>query len=151
VTPSSLPADSLLPNLQRLSGIFDVKIFPDEWSIRSLRAASKTDTGHYSPLPPVGKDRNAAASAGRERLDRGAATVDVVKLSRAINAIDLTEVRRRKHLYNRLYHEAMIESERERGISFSNMLVLLAHYRLIDDDKALRRVSLAMLSAVASS
>jgi len=63
----------------------------------------------------------------------------LVKLARALNAIDPAEVRERKRLYNHLYHEAMIEAESNlRGISFSSMLVLLAHYKLVDDEKALR-------------
>ena len=64
--------------------------------------------------------------------------LDLAKLARAVGAINLAEVKQRKHLYNRLYYEATLEAEGGRGISFTNMLVLLSHYRLIDDDKALQ-------------
>lgn len=102
--------------------MFEVKIFRDEWSIPKLLEAAT--------------DQSATDSKNVH--------VDVAKLARAIQAIDLVEVRRRKHLYNRLYHEAMMDAE-GRGISFRNMLLLLAHYRLIEDDKALRYVTLGLL------
>jgi hypothetical protein len=59
--------------------------------------------------------------------------------------MDMGDVKRRRKVYNRLYHEAMLDSEGEKGISFTSMLLLLAHYRLIDDEKALRCVPTSSL------
>lgn len=109
-----------------------MKIFRDEWSIHKLLDAAM--------------DRSAT-----EPKDAHLSThVDVAKLARAIGAIDLAEVKRRKHLYNRLYHEAMMDAEGGRGISFCNMLLLLAHYRLIEDDKALRYAALGFFAVLQS-
>jgi len=59
-------------------------------------------------------------------------------LGNLLNKIDHQETRKRRHIYNRLYHEALISAEPGKGISFTNMLLLLAHYKLIEDDTALR-------------
>jgi len=54
-----------------------------------------------------------------------------------LDGIDFAEVRRRKAVYARLYHEATISHEPGLGISFTNMLILLAHHKLIVDAEAL--------------
>ncbi len=63
--------------------------------------------------------------------------VDLPKLQFNVNSIDRTVIKRRKNLYNRLYHEARISYEPGKGISFTNMLLLLAHHKLIVDKEAL--------------
>jgi hypothetical protein len=55
-----------------------------------------------------------------------------------VRQIDLTKVRERRRVFARLYHEARISEEPGRGISFTSMLFMLAHYKLIDDEKALQ-------------
>jgi hypothetical protein len=54
-----------------------------------------------------------------------------------VEDIDFSEIRKRKALYNRLYHEASISHEHGLGISFTDMLSLLAHHKLIVDAEAL--------------
>lgn len=64
--------------------------------------------------------------------------IDLSRLAANISRIDFPTVRRRRHLFNQLYQEALISEEPGRGMSFTNMLLLLAHYKLIDDDSALQ-------------
>ena len=64
--------------------------------------------------------------------------IDVVKLQRILNGLDNAKVRKRKTLYARMYNEAMISQEPGKGISFTHMLLMLAHHKLIDDREALR-------------
>jgi voltage-dependent calcium channel len=63
--------------------------------------------------------------------------IDIYSLEANINSIDRTTIKRRKNVYNRLYHEARISYEHGKGISFTNMLLLLAHHKLILDNEAL--------------
>lgn len=65
------------------------------------------------------------------------AGIDLDILDNNLNIIDRASVKRRKELYNRLYHEARISYEPGKGISFTNMLLLLAHHKLIVDREAL--------------
>lgn len=64
-------------------------------------------------------------------------SIDLRTLNILLSKIDYTHIKQRKTLHNRLYHEAILSDEGGKGISFANMLVLLSHYTLIDDENAL--------------
>jgi hypothetical protein len=64
--------------------------------------------------------------------------VDMGRVEAQLAQIDFHNVRQRRHLFARLYNEARISEESGRGISFTKMLIILAHYKLIDDEKALQ-------------
>jgi hypothetical protein len=110
----SFPITNLL---QRLSGVFEVKIYPSEYSIKNLANACRQS-----------QISNTAWVV--EGLDLG-------KLESLLNGIDYPTIRQRRAIYSRLYHEAIIAHEPGYGISFNDMLVLLAHHILIDDGEAL--------------
>lgn len=63
--------------------------------------------------------------------------LDLNKTEAVLSNLDRAAIKRRKNLYNRLYHEARISAEPGKGISFTNMLLLLAHHKLIVDREAL--------------
>jgi hypothetical protein len=63
--------------------------------------------------------------------------VDVRKMEHLISQIDFVRVRERRQLFSKLFHEARLSEEPGRGISFTAMLLMLAHNKLIDDEKAL--------------
>ena len=77
--------------------------------------------------------------------------VDLSKLDQILDGIDYSEVRKRKLIYSRLFHEASIAHEHGLGISFTDMLTLLAHHKLIVDAEALVYVLLVVLSPLSSS
>lgn len=104
---------------QKLSGIFEVKIYPTEYSISNIMARSVAD----------------GSTPEEHNLDTG-------KLQASVDVIDRTMIKRRKNLWNRLYHEARISYEIGKGISFTNMLLLLSHHKLIVDQEALVYVSI---------
>ncbi|KAF9039224.1 high-affinity cell membrane calcium channel [Panaeolus papilionaceus] len=103
----------------KLSGVFEVRIYPAEYNIRNIVNACKD---------PLGKE------AWQPRVVEG---LDVAKLERVLDGIDYAEIRKRKAIYSRLYHEASITHEPGLGISFTDMLTLLAHHKLIVDVEAL--------------
>lgn len=63
--------------------------------------------------------------------------LDLDKLNNVLDGIDYATIRKRRAVYNRLYHEATIAHQQGRGISFTDMLLLLAHHKLIKDSDAL--------------
>lgn len=103
--------------LQKLTGIFEVRIYPAEFSIPRLlfRAQSNSDKEPWRTVEGV----------------------NLEVLNNDLNTIDRHVIKRRKELYNRLYHEARISHEPGKGISFTNMLLMLAHHKLIVDREAL--------------
>ena len=63
--------------------------------------------------------------------------IDLTKLKHTLDGINYTAVKKQKALYSRLYHEANVTHHSGKGMSFTEMLLLLAHYKLIVDRDAL--------------
>ena len=108
-------------SLQKLSGVFEVRIYPVEYSVTNLRESAKADA-------------DADSWMSTSQVFDG---VDVGKLNRILNGLDSAKLRKRRTLYARVFNEAMISQEPGKGISFTNMLLMLAHHKLIDDREAL--------------
>jgi len=99
--------------------VFEVRIYPAEYRISNIVEICK------DPL---------TEQAWSPRVVDG---LDLSKLERILDDIDYAEVRKRKAIYSRLYHEASISHEKGLGISFIDMLTLLAHHKLIVDAESL--------------
>ncbi|KIK93928.1 hypothetical protein PAXRUDRAFT_828487 [Paxillus rubicundulus Ve08.2h10] len=110
-----LERPSLVPFLAKLSGIFEVRLYPQEYSTTAI-----LDT-----------------CQDKSRQDNKTKGVSVRKLNKMLNKIDYSAVRKRRMVYARLYHEASIIYHQGKGISFTEMLLLLAHHKLIVDREAL--------------
>jgi hypothetical protein len=101
--------------VQKLSGVFEVRVYPSQYSTASILAACQD------------KSRKGNKTGG----------IHVRKLNKLLNKIDFGVIRKRRAVYMRIYHEANVMYYRGKGISFTDMLVLLAHHKLIDDREAL--------------
>ena len=99
--------------------MFEARIYPVEYSIPNIMKASKAtgDGDHTWPTRDVDG-------------------IDLGKLSKVLDSIDFAAARKRRAVYSRLYHEANI-THNGLGISFTGMLTLLAHHKLIQDHEAL--------------
>lgn len=118
---------ALLIPAKRLSGVFEVRPYSVEFSVPVLVRGAIPD--------PVDN------AAGKLLVALGVRrAVDVRRVESQINQIDYRQVKERHQRYARLFNEARISEEPGRGISFTAMLVMLAHYKLIDDEKALQWV-----------
>ncbi|KAF8639058.1 hypothetical protein AX17_001754 [Amanita inopinata Kibby_2008] len=100
----------------RLTGVFEVRIYSVEKSVHNILSASIPDK--------------------RSRSYNTVEGIDTRKLAKNLNKIDYEQIRKRKAIYCRLYHEASISHQGE-GISFTDMLLLLAHHKIIVDADAL--------------
>ncbi|KAG6811221.1 hypothetical protein H0H92_008482 [Tricholoma furcatifolium] len=109
-----------VPFFGKLSGAFEVKIYPKEYSISNL-----VDVCRASTDPDVNWSL---------RIVDG---IDMGKLGSILSGLDYAAIRKRRAVYSRLYHEAIISHQPGRGISFNDMLILLAHHKLIVDAEAL--------------
>jgi hypothetical protein len=74
--------------------------------------------------------------------------INLDKLNRMLKSVDYASVKNKKAVYSRLYHEANATHYSGRGISFTDMLLLLAHHKLIVDREALVYVCISVLSLV---
>ena len=97
-----------------------MRLYPAENRVDALRQAASWDL---------------SVKASSARVVEG---LDLEALDDILDSIDYDEVKRRKRVFNRLYQEALLTEEPGRGISFTNMLLMLAHYKLIDPAKSLQ-------------
>ncbi|OCF72967.1 high-affinity cell membrane calcium channel [Kwoniella mangroviensis CBS 8886] len=109
----------------RLTGVFEVRTYPVEYSLPNMIRNALPD--------PIDNASGKLFVANGVRR-----AVDIRRLEAQIAHIDYRQVRERRLLFSRLYSEAKISEENGRGISFTSMLMMLAHYKLIDDEKALQ-------------
>ncbi|CAG8488519.1 6193_t:CDS:10 [Ambispora gerdemannii] len=123
----------------KLSGSFDVKIYDDNYQIPTLLKNSlKTEDG--SNVGMLGSTSSSKRHGGDTLSSH---TIDIDRLQKNLTDLNVSKVHERRRIYNCLYQEALLSVEKdskdnEKGISFANMLIMLAHYKLVDDDKSLR-------------
>ncbi|OXH34034.1 high-affinity cell membrane calcium channel [Cryptococcus neoformans] len=116
----------LIRFFSRLTGVFEVRPFPVEFGVHNIIRHSRPDQ----------VDNNASSQSYVITGVKHA--VDVRRVAEQIAQIDYKQVRVRRQLFSRLYNEARISEEPGKGISFTAMLMMLAHYKLIDDESALQ-------------
>jgi hypothetical protein len=71
-------------------------------------------------------------------LDQHEEGFDPRKLDTILSRINFGLIRLRRQTYEHLYWEACVTDDYGKGISFTSMLLLLCHYKLIDDEQALK-------------
>ncbi len=69
---------------------------------------------------------------------RTADGVDLTKLAQKVSQIPIHEIKRRRGRLNLFYEEILVSAEVDRGISFTTVLMTLAHYKVINENKSLR-------------
>jgi voltage-dependent calcium channel len=110
--------------LGELSGVFAMRIYDEEDSVRRILEDVQVET--------PGMRASSVASASQ------ATGIDLKKLNERISRIDAKKVRQRRHRYNLFYQEVMVSAEPDRGLSFTTVLMILAHYNVISDNKSLK-------------
>ncbi|KAI2635172.1 ion transporter [Xylaria nigripes] len=111
--------------LGELSGVFDMRIYGPEDSVsrilEDVRGHDQENQRHTSMI-------TLSDVTG----------IHVKKLNARLALIDVAKVRERRRRYNIFYEEVMVSADAERGISFTTVLMIMAHYNIISDSKSLR-------------
>ncbi|OQE41116.1 hypothetical protein PENCOP_c005G03447 [Penicillium coprophilum] len=125
--------------LGELSGVFAMRIYEGEFSVGDILEKCRIDPqrnsmGSYarnsmvSLAEPHSVRRNSRVSYG----------VDIEELSRIISRIPVQSIRERRKRLNTFYEEILVSADPDRGISFHQCLMILAHHNVISDSKSLR-------------
>lgn len=109
--------------LGELSGVFEMRIYDGDFTVRRLIEDCSVSR-RQSELPVEGHEP--------------APEIDLVKLNRRLAELPVTEIRRRRQRMNTFYEEVLVSSDPDKGISFNALLMILAHYKVINDNKSLR-------------
>ncbi|OAA61145.1 calcium channel subunit cch1 [Niveomyces insectorum RCEF 264] len=112
--------------LGELSGVFEMRVYDQEDSVRSI-------------LDYVRNDQTTPQARHASLASQSALTgVNLQKLNERISQIDVNRVRERRRRFNIFYEEVMVSADPDKGISFTTVLMTLAHYNIISDSKSLR-------------
>lgn len=110
--------------LGELSGVFEMRIYPQEHSVRRILEDIQSQ-------PTSGRITSMSATSGPSG-------VNVKALNKRLAQIDPEEIQRSRARYNLFFEEVMVSADVDRGISFTSVLMILAHYNVISDNKSLR-------------
>ncbi|EFP81922.2 uncharacterized protein PGTG_08171 [Puccinia graminis f. sp. tritici CRL 75-36-700-3] len=124
-----LTRHQFIPFFSRLTGAFDVSIYPEELKMRNVVDRSTTVGGED-------ETKKGAWSVSSEV--NPASVLNVDELNSRLATVDWKKIARRKEMFNYLYQEALLTEKPGRGISFNRMMLLVAHYTLIEDEQAMQ-------------
>jgi voltage-dependent calcium channel len=109
--------------LGELSGVFEMRIYDGDFTVARL-IEDCSQVKRVSGLPVEGQQEQ------RE--------IDLVKLNRRLADLPIKEIRKRRARMNKFYEEVLVSSDPDRGIAFTSLLIILAHYKVINDNRSLR-------------
>ncbi|KAF7559584.1 hypothetical protein G7046_g4576 [Stylonectria norvegica] len=110
--------------LGELSGVFQMRIYEPEDSVRQILDDVQDDV-------KVARHMSIATTTPYSGVDRE-------KLNRRLAQLDVVKIRERRRRFNIFYEEVLVSADPDRGISFTTVLMILAHYNIISDNKSLK-------------
>ncbi|KAL6706496.1 calcium channel protein [Coniothyrium glycines] len=110
--------------LGELSGIFEMRIYDGDFTVGRLIETCTVNTRRESNLPVSGREPTP--------------DIDLDLLNRCLAELPVKEIRRRRQRMNTFYEEVLVSSDPDRGIQFTSLLLILAHHKVINDNKSLR-------------
>ncbi|EFX01203.1 calcium channel subunit cch1 [Grosmannia clavigera kw1407] len=116
--------------LAELSGVFEMRIYDHEDSVGSILEHVRNDDSRS-----LARHSSLAIPFSAPPTFTG---VDLKKLNDRIGKIDVERVRSRRRRFNFFYEEVMVSADPDNGISFTTVLMIIAHYNIISDSKSLR-------------
>ncbi|KAJ6145421.1 hypothetical protein N7470_009316 [Penicillium chermesinum] len=129
--------------LGELSGVFAMRIYEEPFTVGAILEQCRTDNpqGSVYSLSSSSmpfRSRESFSSAKQPKTDNVIDGVDIKKLARIVEGIPVDEIRRKRLMLNTFYEEVLVSADPDRGISFHQILMILAHYKIITDSKSLR-------------
>ncbi|KAK6586310.1 hypothetical protein PZA11_001367 [Diplocarpon coronariae] len=109
--------------LGELSGIFEMRIYPHEHSVGRILEDLQT-------VPTAARHMSISSSS--------TPSINVRALNKRLTHIDVQAIQRSRARYNLFFEEVMVSADVDRGISFTTVLMILAHYNVISDNKSLK-------------
>ncbi|KAF4510443.1 hypothetical protein G6O67_002330 [Ophiocordyceps sinensis] len=110
--------------LGELSGVFHMRIYQPEDSVRQILEDVREDaqTARHSSM--------ATTSVYND--------VDIDKLNQRLALLDVGKIRERRRRFKIFFGEVLASADPDNGIAFSDVLMILAHYNIINDSKSLK-------------
>ncbi|KAL3961588.1 hypothetical protein ACCO45_003111 [Purpureocillium lilacinum] len=110
--------------LGELSGVFQMRIYQPEDSVGQILEDVRADSR-------VSRHMSIATTSAFNE-------VDLDKLNKRLALLDVEKIRERRRRYNIFFGEVLVSADPDKGIAFSDVLMILAHYNIINDSKSLK-------------
>ncbi|KAG5914788.1 hypothetical protein E4U61_005325 [Claviceps capensis] len=110
--------------LGELSGVFQMRIYQPEDSIARILEDVRDSPKQARHL-----------SVATTELD---SNVDIEKLNQRLSQLDVVKIRERRRRFKIFFGEVLVSADPDKGIAFTDVLLILAHYNIINDNKSLR-------------
>jgi len=101
-----------------------MRIYDGDFSVRSI-----IEDCTIKPIRAPALSFDGAAEANR---------IDLDLLNDRLRDLPIHEIRKRRQRMNTFYEEVLVSADPDRGIEFNALLMILAHYKVINDNKSLR-------------
>ncbi|KAI9171904.1 Calcium-channel protein cch1 [Paramyrothecium foliicola] len=111
--------------LAELSGVFQMRVYDPEDSVRQILEDVRGNTS-MARHSSIGAPGAVAPELDIDRLNKRLAQIDVIK------------IRQRRQRFRIFYDEVMVSADPDKGLSFTTVLMILAHYNIINDSKSLK-------------
>ncbi|KAA8897862.1 Ion transport protein-domain-containing protein [Sphaerosporella brunnea] len=117
-----IPKEQFPRLLGQLSGIFAMGIYEEPFTVHRI-------------LDDCRVDPNSTKGLTTGSVVHG---IDLEALNRRIAKIPIHKIRRQRHTFTLFYEECLVSADKAYGVRFESVLLILAHYKVINDNKSLR-------------
>jgi hypothetical protein len=114
-----------------------MRIYDGDFTVGRLMEQCRIEPRRTSNLPVPGREPKGE--------------IDIAMLNRCLSELPVAEIRRRRRRMNTFYEEVLVSSDPDRGIQFSSLLMILAHHKVINDNKSLRYVGFRFNHMISSA
>lgn len=125
--------------LGELSGVFEMRIYDGDFTVSNILEDVLPQKPHRAPaLAFDGSSIHESMHPGHTKKRPIDTPIDIEALNARLSEIPVDEIRRRRTRMNTFYEEVLVSADLDRGIEFTSLLMILAHYKVINDNKSLR-------------
>lgn len=116
--------------LSELSGVFEMRVYDAEDSVGQILEYIREER----PMSRHASIVSTSALTG----------INLERLNERLAKLDTRKIREQRRKFRMFYEEVMVSADVENGISFTTVLMVIAHYNLINDNKSLRYACLSL-------
>ncbi|RDA83976.1 hypothetical protein CP532_0430 [Ophiocordyceps camponoti-leonardi (nom. inval.)] len=110
--------------LGELSGVFQMRIYEPQDSVKQILEDVRDEGQNYRHMSMA--------------TSRTCDEIDIEKLNKRLALLDVEMIRKRRRRFKVFYGEVLASADPDKGIAFPDVLMILAHYNIINDSKSLR-------------
>lgn len=77
-------------------------------------------------------------ASSNKRMPQIVEGINLDALNRRIAMIPKHRIQKQRHIFTLFYEECLVSADKDYGVAFTSVLLILAHYKIINDNKSLK-------------